>query len=295
MKETFSYMLFGLTALLVISSLSSQETQQDKELHFLSQPDNEVVIDETVEIIEIEEKEVTHHHHHHHYSEEEIVHIDYHDYDFYVFVVQWSNTFCHTHHDPESCFGKLNSLERNDILTIHGLWPSMKAGYKPFHCHTGPDIHVEHSHEEPYSTMEQVWPSFSSDEDYHFWDHEYNKHGYCYVKRTEKAGYLPFFEKGLSLYYENSLDNLIKQAFNIKPGDEISMTYDAMMDAFSEVTGGTYFEMQCSHHDGKQLLSEIRFYFDMDFSKMYDFKYHTHCDMDQDVTILYQENAGNLS
>ena len=66
------------------------------------------------------------------------------------------------------------------VLKVGKCYPHATQG-------TGAEIPVVNDGTEIFKRMEVTWPSFmKSDED--FWTHEYNKHGFCYVKENHFSG-----------------------------------------------------------------------------------------------------------
>ena len=107
-------------------------------------------------------------------------------YDSYVMAVQWSNGYC----KANNCGNKANHIYKN-TMTIHGLWPSLKNGQYLSECTSG--IEIEEEKSELFENLKQYWPSFSKSNKY-FWEHEYNKHGYCMVEEYGWDGYEEYFE-----------------------------------------------------------------------------------------------------
>jgi ribonuclease I len=210
------------------------------------------------------------------------------DYDFYVFSLGWSPAYCLTV-DTKSCYTKLNALKDAYIMRIHGLWPSLKDGSRLPECHTGAEIQVEPKEGvEPYSTMEEIWPSLNKNHEFNFWTHEYNKHGYCYSVKYQKASYIPFFQTTIDLFAKQNYAPLMKKAFPSQPGQDVTSTYNEIIRRFADVIGQEYFELICTRlKGGNQLLTEVRFYFDLDFNTMPGFKYHTNCQVDKEIIIVY--------
>jgi ribonuclease I len=210
------------------------------------------------------------------------------DYDFYVFSLGWSPAYCLTV-DTTDCYTKLNALKDAYIMRIHGLWPSLKNGGRLPDCHTGPEIEVEPKLDvEPYATMTEIWPSLNKNHQYNFWTHEYNKHGFCYSAKYNKASYVPFFQTVVDLFEKQDFAPLMKKAFPSQPGEDVRTTYNEIIRKFAEVTGQEYFELICKTiKGGVQLLTEVRFYFDLDLNTMPGFKYHTNCQLDKEITIVY--------
>lgn len=214
----------------------------------------------------------------------------YEDYDFYVFTVSWSDSFCKTLQKPADCYSRIQALHDHRILRIHGLWPSRKDGVFLKSCNdSGHYVTIPDSDEEPFITMSQIWPSLNSNGEKHFWEHEFNKHGYCYTKRNDIATYQPYFEKAVEMYNQLGVKDAMNNAFHGQPGDRFSVTYTQLESKLSEELGGVFYEFDCRFKNGEQLLNEVRMYLDLDFKRMTGFKQHTNCHKDQDI-VFYMEN-----
>ena len=201
------------------------------------------------------------------------------EYDFYVFTVSWSDSFCRTQYTPALCYQKLNALNEKRILRIHGLWPSRQDGKYLSDCHTGPDIQIPDIAAEPYITMEQIWPSLNKHGIKNFWTHEYNKHGYCYTHKYDIATYTPYFEKAVEMYNQYDIKTLMGRAFDTTPGKEYTLHYDEIKANFKRALGGDHFEIKCSYNRATkvQYLDEVRLFLDMDFKPLQGFTYNSNC------------------
>jgi ribonuclease T2 len=127
------------------------------------------------------------------------------DYDMYVFSIQWGPTLCE---DNQECKDKIKSIPKN-IFTLHGLWPSYRNGKMIEECNKGELINVKITEEDLLKEMLTFWISYTSDNQ-NFWNHEYNKHGYCYSERYKQYNPDNFFNKSMSLYNQYSLTTYAK-------------------------------------------------------------------------------------
>ena len=125
-------------------------------------------------------------------------------YDSYVMAVQWSNGYCLAN----SCGKKADHVNKNG-MTIHGLWPSLKSGKMLNPCTTGVTITDDGS--ELFTKMRQYWPSFAKSNE-EFWEHEYNKHGYCMVEEYGWDDYEEYFNFVIDLHLK-TYEKLIINAF----------------------------------------------------------------------------------
>jgi ribonuclease T2 len=177
----------------------------------------------------------------------------------YVYSIQWGNTLCENHAE---CKEKIKHLPKN-IFTLHGLWPSYNDGSKVDECNKGQEISVVIKDQELYKTMSTYWISYTGT-NAHFWNHEYNKHGYCYTQRYNK-NIDDFFGSAIGIYKNLSLESLASKAFGDVKEAEKSFTYAELIDIFSKSLGDSYIDIECVHVNDKSYMSEVRFYFDLDF------------------------------
>ena len=168
-------------------------------------------------------------------------------YDSYVFALQWPNGVC----SSSNCQPKVQSLEAN-ILTIHGLWPSMINGKLLRDCTSG--IQVKITDSSLLNDMNKYWPSLLTSND-NFWEHEYNKHGYCMSEENGWNGYERFFSYAISLY-KNGYKHLLLNAFPEKR--TITMTYEEIKRRIQKVIPNATFKMNCKN----KVLNEIYFFLD---------------------------------
>jgi len=199
------------------------------------------------------------------------------EYDFYVFTVSWSDSFCRANSKPAHCFNVLHALNEKRIFRIHGLWPSRTDRKNLPDCNDGPKIQIHDSASEPYVTMSQIWPSLNYNSKTDFWTHEYNKHGYCYTKKYDIATYTPFFEKAVEMYNQYDIKNLMSKAYDTTPGQSYSLYYDEIKSTFKQAIGGSHFEIKCDYKNGEHFLDEIRLFLDLDFSPLEGFTYNSNC------------------
>jgi ribonuclease T2 len=181
------------------------------------------------------------------------------DYDMYVFTIQWGNTLCENNPD---CQQKIKSIPKN-IFTLHGLWPSFNDGRKVDECNKGQEINVNINDEGLRNDMNIYWLSYTSSNQ-HFWNHEYNKHGFCYTEKYQKT-MESFFGTAMGLYKKLSLQQLSRSAFGDVKEKERSYSYEQLESAFRKVLGGYYFDIECKKIGDKSYITEIRFFFNLNF------------------------------
>ena len=159
------------------------------------------------------------------------------DYDSYVMAVQWSNGYCLAN----NCGGRADHVTKN-TMTIHGLWPSLKSGKYLDDCTTG--ISIEDDGSTLFQYMKQYWPSFSANGNEYFWEHEYNKHGYCMVEEYNWDGYEEYFSFVINLHLKSYRDLIIK-AFPNYSNTSVSLTYEQVITAIRKVIPNATFKMNC--------------------------------------------------
>ena len=110
---------------------------------------------------------------------------DWSEYDSYILSILWSPSFCFNKEQNQSeCFDHLDELDINNSFIIHGLWPAFDSSYCTSKCNNDTEVVVEFS-EEKEKSLSKIWPGLWSS-DQKMWNDEYNKHGYCYIKRLRK-------------------------------------------------------------------------------------------------------------
>ena len=185
------------------------------------------------------------------------------NYDSYVMAVQWANGYC----SAVNCGNKNANVERN-TMTIHGLWPGLKTGKQLAQCTSGVKIIDDGS--STFVNMRKYWPSFGkSNKD--FWEHEYNKHGYCMVEEFGWSGYRDYFNYVINLHLKTYKD-LIKKAFPDSSGTT-TVNYDSMKQAIQKVIPGATFNMRCT----STYISEFYFYLEKNLSPCPYYKFSNSC------------------
>jgi ribonuclease I len=192
------------------------------------------------------------------------------DYDMYVFSIQWGNTLCENNKD---CKEKIKHIPKN-IFTLHGLWPSLEDGSKVDECNKGKEIVVKIEEQSLYNDMLVYWISYTSNNG-HFWNHEYNKHGFCYTQRYSK-NMEDFFNTAMGLYKKYSFDQLAFKALGDIKVAEKSYDYDELVEEFKKITGDLFFDIECKFINGKRYITEVRYYFNLEWKAMVHHA-HTEC------------------
>ena len=184
-------------------------------------------------------------------------------YDSYVMAVQWANGYC----TANDCKGRDAVIPKN-TLTIHGLWPTLKSGVYLDYCTTG--IKIIETNSSLFENMRIYWPSFSGENNV-FWEHEYNKHGYCMVEEFNWDNYTIYFQHVMDLFLK-SYKSLITNAFPGKTSN-ISVTYYEMKTAIRNIIPNATFNMKCT----KGYISEFYFYLERDYSPSTSTKFNNGC------------------
>lgn len=202
------------------------------------------------------------------------------DYDYYIFSLQWGESFCRNQlGTSENCLMKLNSFEKKNILRIHGLWPSKIDTFELGYCNNGSKVRISKENIPNASALKELWPSLGNFETVKFWEHEYNKHGFCYSKKHNHANHKKYFEKSLELYKSEGFENLISNAFPELQNTNI-LSYDSIMKGLSKTLGEERknFEIYCIQIPNEgQYLKEIRFFYDLDFKRMNEHNFRSNC------------------
>ena len=159
-------------------------------------------------------------------------------YDSYVFALEWTNGYCQIN----SCTSNIDELEPN-IFNIHGLWPNLKSGKMLNPCTSG--VTIKERKTKLFTDLRKYWPSFKG-EYTDFWEHEYNKHGYCMVEEYNWNGYEEYFKFVLNLYLTEYKD-LMKKAFDNDTSRKLyTITYEEMKQRIQKIIKKATFKMNCS-------------------------------------------------
>ena len=185
-------------------------------------------------------------------------------YDSYVMAVQWVNGYCKIN----DCGNKANHVYKN-TMTIHGLWPSLKSGKYLDTCTSG--IIIEEDDSKLFDDLRQYWPSLNKPNTY-FWEHEYNKHGFCMVEEYNWDGYEEYFEFVINLFLKDYKDLMIK-AFPNYSNKSIIITYDEMKEKIQKIIPNANFKMNCN----KKFIYEFYFYLEKNFTPSVNSRFSDSC------------------
>ena len=205
------------------------------------------------------------------------------NYDCYVFSIFWTPSSCSTKQSGNyECFQTIKELKIDKYFTLHGLWPSLLSGEIPEACNKGKKIIPNFDkNKDLKKKLEIYWPGLYSNNTY-FWSNEYNKHGYCYIKRSHynvKDDYIKYFEKTVNMFengYRNLMENILpdsKGVYNVSKVKFNKYLKKNITDAYNST-----YSLLCD--PDTNLLSEIRFVLDLNFKRA--------------IPKIGQENCGNF-
>ena len=128
---------------------------------------------------------------------------DWRDYDSYILSITWSPSTCFNKKiNQTECFNELDKLDINSSFIIHGLWPVYSSGENIDYCNKDEEIKVKFNKENE-TILSKRWPGLNTT-NYDLWNHEYNKHGYCYIQRLRRNT-----DKDYNLYFDKVNDLFI--------------------------------------------------------------------------------------
>ena len=195
------------------------------------------------------------------------------EYDSYIFSLSWSPSLCYNKEtNQEDCYRRLDELNINDSFIIHGLWPTYSSGEPMEDCNDDEKINVSFS-KEYANDLSEIWPGLLYSSDYEIWNNEYNKHGYCYIKRLRKSihnDYIKYFDqsknmlKALKHMFEITLYDTTQGVHNVS-NNRIREILEEEDDL--EIQPFTYiFHCTKNKQNNAYMLSEIWFKYDFNFN-----------------------------
>ena len=205
-------------------------------------------------------------------------------YDSYILSLFWSPSSCYSKKEnKEECFNRLDELGINYSFIIHGLWPTYASGEEIEPCNEDEDDQIEVSFDKEYEkNLSKNWPGLYSS-DHKMWNHEYNKHGYCYIKRLKKnvkKDYKKYFEQTLKLFGD------YQYLFDVIFPDTPRGLQTVSKDKFKEFLEESRFKLKSSDYslqcvenkeNNSMVLSEIWFKYDFDFNPIKDIRITENC------------------
>jgi len=165
------------------------------------------------------------------------------------------------------------------------MWPSYSNGEKITKCNQGTEVKIHRESTSLFDQMDRQWVSYTGDNS-SFWTHEYNSHGYCWIKKYNIVDYRDYFRKTLEIFNKNNLETLMRRAFGDLSGIQ-SFGAQQLEDKLQQ-TSGLFFDLDCISKDGEQYLREVRFYFDLNFNTYRDDKLPSSCNYSKPVHVIFQ-------
>ena len=195
---------------------------------------------------------------------------DWSEYDSYILSILWSPSFCFNKEQNQSeCFDRLDELDINNSFIIHGLWPAFDSSYCTSKCNNDTEVVVKFS-EEKEKSLSKIWPGLWSS-DQKMWNDEYNKHGYCYIKRLRKdveKNYGIYFDQAIYLFGE--FKSIIETSFKYTSQGLHKITKTKFKESIEssgvDIKPLTY-TLHCEENKEKNntMLNEIWFNYDFNF------------------------------
>ena len=195
-------------------------------------------------------------------------------YDCYLLSIFWTPSSCETKYkDNAECYQKIKDLGIEKYFTIHGLWPSTLEGIIPPPCNQGyenktiqPDFD---SNPEYNDKMSHYWPGLYNG-DKSLWKHEYNKHGYCYMKRNYLNfidDYQIYFNKTIEMFeegYRYLMENIYPDSRGLRNVSKAKFK-KMLKNSPMKLDNPSTFCLICN--ESLNLLTEIYFIFDLNFTR----------------------------
>ena len=204
-------------------------------------------------------------------------------YECYILSIFWTPSSCETKKSGNhECYQKIKELGIEKYFTLHGLWPSPMDGSIPPACNENIDTEVVPNFDDDpefKTKLEHFWPGLYSNNTY-FWTHEYNKHGYCYMKRNYLNfidDYKIFFVKSINFFengYRDLMENMLpdsKGVYNVSKSKFRSMLKYSKFN----LTDYKTYSLMCD--DKTKLLSEIYFIFDLNYNPISQYNHQENC------------------
>ena len=217
-------------------------------------------------------------------NEEKTEKEDWSQYDCYILSIFWSPSSCfNKKENKEKCFDTIDNLDINKSFIIHGLWPTYSSGEYTDDCNKNEMINVTFD-EEYKEYISKYWPGLYSS-DNNLWNHEYNKHGYCYIKRINndpEKDYKVYFDKTKEMFSQLNYNDLME---NILP-DTPQGIHKVSKERFQYILTNSKYKLDSSTYslrcveneeNNTNMLSEIWFNYDMNFNRTSNVKISDNC------------------
>ena len=204
-------------------------------------------------------------------------------YDCIILTMFWTPTSCETkYYKNYECYQTIKNLSIDKYFTIHGVWPSNKTGIIPPDCNKDVDEFVTpnfDSDPELKDKLEHYWPGLYTNNTY-LWGHEYNKHGYCYMKRNYLNfldDYKMYFEKSVNLFeqgYRDLMEDILPDSRGVY---NVSKAKFRNMLKYSKLKLTDYetYALKCDKKTN--LLKEIYFIFDLNYNRIRQDTHQENC------------------
>ena len=108
------------------------------------------------------------------------------------------------------------------------------------------------------------WPSLSGPNK-SFWEHEYNKHGYCYAYKY-KVSQTEFFKKSMDLFLTFGFENLLSELMQNPAEEKVEISEDEIRAIISKKHPELQYDLDCKVENKQNYLAEIRIYFNLQFN-----------------------------
>ncbi|XP_051168055.1 ribonuclease T2-like [Leptopilina boulardi] len=134
------------------------------------------------------------------------------DFDILVFVQQFPKTTCiNSRVPPARC-----NIPRNDLWTIHGIWPTKSGTNGPNSCRR--DLPFKPAELRTIRRqLEAKWIDVIRTNPETFWRHEWERHGTCSVDLVDLNTQLKYFSKALQWNNRYNIESYLRRA-RITPG-----------------------------------------------------------------------------
>ena len=193
-------------------------------------------------------------------------------YDCYIFSIFWTPSSCGTKYSKKNeCYQRIKQLGIEKYFTIHGLWPSALKGLNNSICNEGMENEIVPNFDSDKSyknKLEHYWPGLYSNNTY-LWKHEYNKHGYCYIKRhylNFVDDYKKYFDKSIELFetgYRDLMEKMLPDSFGLY--NVSKKKFKTLVKTKLNLADDKTFSLICN--DNLNLLTEIYFIYDLNYKR----------------------------
>ena len=223
---------------------------------------------------------------------------DWRDYDSYILSITWSPSTCFNKKiNQTECFNELDKLNINSSFIIHGLWPVYSSGENIDYCNKDEEIKVKFNKENE-TILSKRWPGLNTT-NYDLWNHEYNKHGYCYIQRLRRntdKDYNLYFDKANDLFIFNHLNETFEIILPDTPKG-LHIIEKSKFTNFLESSGlniiPSSYSLRCTNDNknNTMILNEIWFNYDIHLKNTTQIKLSDNC---PDYFYIYFRNENKI-